>query len=60
MNLNSLNLKLIIGIAYLVIISIGLYFLFSFVDIKDLTSYEFIRSNRNLILKYKNEKTKNK
>tara|TARA_Y100000590_G_scaffold469905_1_gene660560 strand:- start:5744 stop:6469 length:726 start_codon:yes stop_codon:yes gene_type:complete len=55
MNLNSLNLKLIIGIAYLVIISIGLYFLFSFVDIKDLTSYEFIRSNRNLILKYKNE-----
>ena len=55
MNLNSLNLKLIIGIAYLVIISIGIYFLFSFVDIKDLTSYEFIRSNKNLILKYKNE-----
>tara|TARA_Y100000590_G_scaffold305170_1_gene344205 strand:- start:492 stop:1217 length:726 start_codon:yes stop_codon:yes gene_type:complete len=55
MNLNSLNLKLIIGIAYLVIISIGIYFLFSFVDIKDLTSYEFVRSNKNLILKYKNE-----
>ena len=55
MNLNSLNLKLIIGIAYLVIISIVLYFLFSFVDIKDLTSYEFIRSNKNSILKYKNE-----
>ena len=55
MNLNSLNLKLIIGIAYLVIILIGIYFLFSFVDIKDLTSYEFIRSNKNLILKYKNE-----
>ena len=52
MNLNSLNLKLIIGIAYLVIISIGLYFLFSFVDIKDLTSYEFIRLNKDLILKY--------
>ena len=55
MNLNSLNLKLIIGITYLVIISIGIYFLFSFIDIKDLTSYEFIRSNKNLILKYKNE-----
>ena len=55
MNLNSLNLKLIIGIAYLVIISIGIYFLFLFIDIKDLTSYEFIRSNKNLILKYKNE-----
>ena len=55
MNLNSLNLKLIIAIVYLVIISIGIYFLFSFIDIKDLTSYEFIRSNKNLILKYKNE-----
>ena len=55
MNLNSLNLKILIGITYLVIIATGLYFLFSFVDIKDLTSYEFIRSNRNLILKYKNE-----
>ena len=55
MNLNSFNLKLIIGITYLVIISIGIYFLFSFIDIKDLTSYEFIRSNKNLILKYKNE-----
>ena len=55
MNLNSLNLKLIIGITYLVIISIGIYFLFSFIDIKDLMSYEFIRSNKDVILKYKNE-----
>ena len=55
MNLNSLNLKIIIGITYLVIISIGLYFLFLFVDIKDLMSYEFIRSNKDVILKYKNE-----
>ena len=55
MNLNSLNLKIIIGITYLVIISIGLYFLFLFVDIKDLMSYEFIRSNKDIILKYKNE-----
>ena len=55
MNLNSLNLKIIIGITYLVIISIGLYFLFSVVDIKDLMSYEFIRQNREIILKYKNE-----
>ena len=55
MNLNSLNLKIIIGITYLVIILIGLYFLFSVVDIKDLMSYEFIRQNREIILKYKNE-----
>ena len=40
---------------YLGIISIGLYFLFSAVDIKDLTDYEFIKSNKDIILKYKNE-----
>tara|TARA_B100001123_G_C15233765_1_gene996247 strand:+ start:537 stop:1262 length:726 start_codon:yes stop_codon:yes gene_type:complete len=55
MNLRSLNLKLVIGIIYLGIISIGLYFLFSYVDVKDLTSYEFIKSNKDIILKYKNE-----
>ena len=55
MNLNTLNLKLIIGITYLSIISAGLYFLFSAIDIKDLMSYEFIRLNKDVILKYKNE-----
>ena len=55
MNLNSLNLKLVLGITYLVIISFGLYFLFSAVDIKDLMSYDFIRLNKDAILKYKNE-----
>jgi len=55
MNLNTLNLKFIIGITYLSIISAGLYFLFSAIDIKDLMSYEFIRLNKDVILKYKNE-----
>ena len=55
MNLNSLNLKLLLGITYLFIISIALFFLFSVVDIKDLMSYEFIKSNKDVILKYKNE-----
>ena len=55
MNLSSSNLKLIIGLAYLGILSIGLYFLLSAIDIKDLMSYEFIRSNKDIILKYKNE-----
>jgi len=55
MNLNSLNLKLIIGGTYLTIILIGLYFLFSAIDIKDLMSYDFIRLNKDVILKYKNE-----
>ena len=55
MNLNSLNLKIIIGTIYLAIISIGLYFLFSIIDLNDLMSYEFIRLNKDIILKYKNE-----
>ena len=55
MNLNFLNLKLILGITYLVIISFGLYFLFSVVDIKNLMSYDFIKLNKDIILKYKNE-----
>ena len=55
MNIKSLNLKLTIGLVYLIIISIGLYFLFSVVDIKDLTSYEFIRSNKDIILKFKKD-----
>jgi len=55
MNLGSLNLKLVLGTTYLVVLLIGLYFLFSAIDIKDLTNYEFIRSNKDIILKYKSE-----
>ena len=55
MNINSLNFKLILGMTYLAILSIGLYFLFSVVDINDLMSYEFIRQNKDMILKYKIE-----
>ena len=56
MKLGSLNLKLVLGITYLSLLLIGLYFLFSSFDVKELTSYEFIRSNKDIILKYKNEK----
>ena len=55
MNLRSLNLKLIIGIIYVGLISIGLFFLFSVIDVKDLTNYEFIRLNKDIIIKYKTE-----
>ena len=55
MKLNLLNLKIIIGITYLTIISVALYFLFSYVDIKDLMNYEFIKLNRDIIFKYKSE-----
>ena len=55
MNTKSLNIKVVFGIIYLIILFTGLFFLFQAVDIKDLTSYEFIRSNKDAILKYKNE-----
>ena len=55
MIVKPLNLKLILGLIYLVIISIGIYFLFTKIDVKDLTSYEFIRSNKDIILNYKTE-----
>tara|TARA_Y100000310_G_scaffold220779_1_gene222369 strand:- start:64 stop:783 length:720 start_codon:yes stop_codon:yes gene_type:complete len=55
MNQNSLHLKLILGTIYLIAISIGLYFLFSTINIEDLGSYEFIRENKDIILKYKSE-----
>jgi len=55
MNFTSKNLKLIFGFIYLLILFLILYFLFSIVDIRDLTSYEFIRTNKDIILKYKNE-----
>ena len=55
MNAKSLNLKLILGIVYLAIISIGVYFLLTKIDVKDLMSYEFVRLNKDLILQYKVE-----
>ena len=55
MKLIALNIKLVLGITYLTILLVGLFFLFSAVDIKDLMSYEFIRSNKDIILKYKRE-----
>ena len=55
MKLNSRNLKLIIGVIYLLILFTGLFFLFSLVDLKDLTNYDFIRLNRDFIFQYKKE-----
>ena len=55
MNIKSLNLKLILGIVYLAIISLGVYFLLTKIDAKDLMSYDFIKLNKDAILKYKTE-----
>ena len=53
MNFKSLNFKIYLGGAYLIVLLTGVYFLFSNFDISDLSSYEFIRENKGLILKYK-------
>jgi hypothetical protein len=42
-----------LGAIYLAILVAGLYYLFSIIDIKDLTSYEFIKSNKDIILDYR-------
>ena len=53
MKLESSNLKIYLGGVYLIVLLIAVYFLFSTFDLKDLTSYEFIKENRNTILKHK-------
>ena len=53
MKLESSNFKIYLGGLYLIVLFIAVYFLFSTFDLKDLTSYEFIKENRETILKYK-------
>ena len=43
----SKKIKLFIGLAYIILISFFLFFLFSKFSFEDLTSYEFIKQNRN-------------
>ena len=53
MKLESSNFKIYLGGAYLIVLFMAIYFLFSTFDLKDLTSYEFIKENRETILIYK-------
>ena len=53
MNFKSSNFKIYLGSVYVAILLAAIYFLFSNFDVSDLTSYEFIRENKGLILKYK-------
>ena len=53
MNFKSQNFKIYLGSAYLVILLACIYFLLSNFEISHLTSYDFIKENRGLILKYK-------
>ena len=49
MKLESSNFKIYLGGLYLALLFIAIYFLFSTFDIKDFTSYEFIKENRDYI-----------
>ena len=47
------KIKIYIGLFYLLIVSLFLYFLLSKFSIQQLTSYDFIRENRNYFFELK-------
>ena len=51
---NTKNIKIILGISYLLIISIFLWFFFQNFSIQDFTSYDLIKANRNTLEEIKN------
>ena len=48
------NIKIILGITYILIISIFLWFFFQNFSIQDFTSYELIKENRDSLEAIKN------
>ena len=53
MKLESSNFKIYLGSVYLIVLFTAIYFFWSNFDLKDLTSYEFFKENRETILEYK-------
>ena len=49
------NIKIILGIAYISIILIFLWFFFKYFSIQDFTSFELIKSNRSILEEIKNK-----
>ena len=47
---NSKNIKIIVGLFYLVILFIFLYLLFSKFDLEEITTYKFIKLNREYLI----------
>ncbi|WP_440677445.1 TVP38/TMEM64 family protein [Candidatus Pelagibacter sp. HIMB1587] len=48
------KIKLIIGLSYLLIVSLFLYFFFSKFSLQEITSYDFLRNNRSYLIDLKN------
>ena len=55
MYLKKINFKLFLAIIYLIILTTGLYYLFSVIDLTDLNDYEFYKSKQGLISNFKEE-----
>ena len=53
MKLESSNFKIYLGALYLTVLFIAIYFFWSNFDLKDLTSYELIKENRETIIQYR-------
>ena len=51
---NTKNIKIVLGISYILIISIFLWFFFQNFSIQDFTSYELIKANREALEGIKN------
>tara|TARA_B100000575_G_scaffold149712_1_gene119357 strand:+ start:201 stop:923 length:723 start_codon:yes stop_codon:yes gene_type:complete len=48
------KIKLFIGLSYLLIVGLFLYFLFSNFSLQEITSYDFLRNNRSYFIEIKN------
>ena len=51
---NTKKIKLFIGLSYLFIVCLFLYFFFSKFSLSEITSYDFIRNNRSYFIELKN------
>ena len=51
---NTKKIKLFIGLSYLLIICLFLYFFFSKFSLEEITSYDFIKNNRSYFVELKN------
>merc|ERR1711991_731143 len=51
---NTKKIKLFIGLSYVLIICVFLYFFFSKFSLSEITSYDFIRDNRSYFIELKN------
>ncbi len=51
---NTKKIKLFIGLSYLLIVTLFLYFFFSKFSLQEITSYDFLRNNRSYLIELKN------